>query len=83
VGKDFTFVFVKRLNELMQKKGLNPFSLARHTNIPRTTIRGWLDNSQSPNVDYLGLLAKYFKCSADYLLGLENENLPLIPVFEE
>ncbi len=64
--------FPKRLGELMKEYGLSQNKLSIETGISQSEIARWLMNERKPNVDCLITLAKYFKCSIDYLVGLED-----------
>ena len=64
--------FVKRLQELIKEKGLNNFRLSVESGIPRTTIVNWLNRCTVPNINALCVLADYFKCSVDFLIGREE-----------
>lgn len=57
----------------MDEEGINITQLSLKTGIPRTTVNNWLNQGRSPKIEYLCALAKLFKCSADFLLGLEDE----------
>lgn len=65
-------IFIERLKDLMQDKGLTPTTLSKCNNIPRTTISGWLNGKRSPKIDGIDAVADYFKVTTDYLLGREN-----------
>ncbi|MCM1232633.1 MAG: homeobox domain-containing protein [Ruminococcus flavefaciens] len=47
--------------------------LSKSTGIPLSKINSWFDpdNGRVPKVDELILMAKYFKCTVDYLLDLD------------
>lgn len=66
-------MFTKRLNLLMSERGMCRADLFKQTHIPETTISGWYNSQKKPNLDSLMLLADYFNCSIDYLVGRENE----------
>lgn len=64
--------FIKNLNMLIKEKSFkntSDFSLA--INVPRRTITSWLSRERMPQIDYLYLLADYFGCTVDYLIGRE------------
>jgi len=64
--------FAERLSEYMTERKLSQRSLALQTNIPRSTIKDWFHGVR-PSIDSITILAKFFKCTTDYLLGLEDE----------
>lgn len=56
----------------MNEKQINQRQLSIQTNIPTTTISGWLTAGRLPDYNALIKLRKYFNVSADYLLGLTD-----------
>ena len=66
-------MFIENLRVLMDDNNLNIVQFAKLTNIPRTTINSWLNQERSPKIEYLCALSKQFKCSIDFLLGVEDE----------
>ena len=45
--------------------------LALKISIPHSTISKWENGKREPSINQLITLAKFFKCTTDYLLGLE------------
>lgn len=67
-------MFKDRLKELLEAKfNGNQAQLSNQTQIPKTTINGWLTTEREPNSRQLITLANFFECSIDYLVGRENE----------
>lgn len=64
------YIFPQRLQELMKEFNLTQVQLSIDTNIPQPTIARWLANICKPTIENFISLAKYFKCSIDYLVGL-------------
>lgn len=67
-------MFKDILINLMLEKGINQRELSKFTGIATTTISGWLNSDRLPDYNSLRKLKLYFSVSADYLLGLENED---------
>ena len=65
-------VFSERLNELTKGKGLIPSTFEKELNIPHSTAQGWFVGKNMPNYDYLVLIANFFECTTDYLLGVTD-----------
>ena len=65
-------IFAERLKELRTEKNISQNELAKQLNISVACINRWENNLRVPNIDSLRLLCKYFSCSADYLIGLED-----------
>lgn len=66
------YQFPDRLKELMIEQNLSQHQLGRLTNISQASIARWLADIQRPSIDNLIILADYFKCSIDYLVGRED-----------
>lgn len=64
--------FAERLKELRTEKNLSQNELARQVKISVACINRWENNLRVPNIDSIIVLCKYFGCSADYLIGLED-----------
>ncbi len=65
-------IFVERLVDQMNERGLTATTLSIASNIPRTTISNWLHHTRTPQIDSLCVLAEYFGVTTDYLLGRED-----------
>ena len=61
--------FSERLNELMKEEGLNCPALAKKLGIALSTVSELKRGAFLPSTRVLLLMADYFHCSADYLLG--------------
>lgn len=64
--------FAERLKDLREEKGLSQRTLATKLGFSQAAITRWENNLQTPNIDVAIIVAKYFKVSTDYLLGLED-----------
>ena len=64
--------FAERLIELRQEKELSQTELAKQINISVACINRWEKNLRVPNIDSIIILCKFFGCSADYIIGLED-----------
>ena len=64
--------FAEKLKELRDEKKLSQRTLAKELGFSQAAIARWENNLQTPNIDVAIIIAKYFKVSTDYLLGLEN-----------
>lgn len=64
--------FLTRLDELMERKGINRAQLSRETGIPYTTINSFYHKGyENVRLSTLKKLAEYFNCSLDYLIDDE------------
>lgn len=66
-------MFEDRLKKLRLEKNLNMKQTAQQLGIPYTTYVGYEKNEREPNWEVLLLLADFFDCSVDYLVGHSNE----------
>lgn len=66
-------MFDKRLKYLRQKQNITQKQLADIVKLTQSTIAGYENATKLPTIDTLILLAQYFNVSADYLLGLSNQ----------
>jgi len=64
--------FAERLKEVRDEKGLSQSALARAVGLSQACISKWESGERTPHVDCLILLAKFFGCTSDYLIGLED-----------
>ncbi len=64
--------FANRLKELRREKNISQNELARQINISVACINRWENGLRVPNIDSITILCKFFECSADYLIGLED-----------
>ncbi len=60
-----------RLLELRKENGLSQSKLAKEIGVTQKAIDFWEKGINEPKATYIVKLAKYFKVSTDYLLGLE------------
>ena len=66
-------IFAKRIAELSKDKGLSQSQLSKEIGISQAAIAFWEAGERIPGALALITISKYFKVSADYLLGLEDE----------
>ena len=76
--------FGERLSELIFDNKLTVDKLSKDLNYNVFNIHHWLSGKMKykPSTPNLVMLADYFKCSVDYLIGLDDENYnpnPIIP----
>ncbi|MDR3293739.1 MAG: helix-turn-helix domain-containing protein [Clostridiales bacterium] len=62
--------FGRILKELRLADGLSQRSLGNVLSVNNQTVSFWETGSREPDLDTLVRLCKYFKVSADYLLGM-------------
>ena len=65
-------MFAERLKELRIEQGLSMKKLSKEVGLSTTAICQWENATTDISSVNLIILAKYFKVSTDYLLGLED-----------
>lgn len=65
-------VFAERLKELRLENNLTLKELASLIGVSDIAISRWENRLRIPNIESLIAIAKFFKVSTDYLLGLED-----------
>ena len=64
----------KKIAEIRKENGMTQKQLAAMLNKSETGFASWEQGLSEPSVNDLRLLCKIFQCSADYLLGLEDDD---------
>lgn len=64
--------FAQQLREIREEEGLSQTQLAKALNFSQSTIAKWESGDHEPELDIVIKVAKFFKCSTDYLLGVED-----------
>ena len=65
--------FGERIRLLREENGLNQTQLGKAVNMTQRKISYIECGKYEPSIDDIVALCKFFKVSADYILGLENE----------
>lgn len=60
-----------KIKELRERSGISQSELAKRLNVTRSSVNAWEGGLSAPTAAYLVELAKLFRVSTDYLLGLE------------
>ena len=66
-------MFDERIRELRHSLGINQVEFGKRLNVTKQCISNWENNNIMPSIDQLILISNTFSVSADYLLGLENQ----------
>ena len=61
-----------RINLLRESQNLTQVQLAKKLGVTKQTISNWENENVAPSIDALISIANYFRCSTDYLLGLDE-----------
>lgn len=64
---------MERIKELRNLKGLSQKDLAKILGCNQTAVGKYERGQLEPNINLLNILANYFGCSIDYLVGREDD----------
>ena len=64
--------FSNNLKRLMHESSLNQVELSKEIGIAQSAISAWLLDKKEPSITSLWLLADYFQCSVDELIGRDK-----------
>lgn len=65
-------MFAERFNEILQKKGLTAYKVAKDCGIAQGQMNEYKNGKRVPGEKYLLKIADYLGVSVDYLLGRED-----------
>jgi len=68
-------MFADRLHEIREKHGLNQVDMAKALGVSPSTYNKYETNNQIPRLDFIQNICKQFKVSADWLIGVNNQNI--------
>lgn len=62
----------ENLKDLLAEKGLSQSALGREIHLSQSAISAWLCKTKEPSIESLWILADYFGCTIDQLVGREK-----------
>ena len=65
----------ERIRQLREQRNMSQAEFARRLNVTRATASAWEQGVNLPTAGYLIDMARLFRVSSDYLLGLSSANL--------
>lgn len=65
--------FGNRLKELLKERGISQETLAKNIGVSQRAVSKWVNHQAEPTESSIVKCAKYFKVSADFILGLKEE----------
>ena len=65
----------ERIRLLREKAGYSQVELARRLSVTRSSVNAWESGLSAPTAVYIIELAKLFRVTSDYLLGLDTTNV--------
>lgn len=64
--------FAQNLRQLMKESHINQVVLSRDIGVAQSAVSAWLSGKKEPSITSLWLLADYFNCPIDVLVGREK-----------
>lgn len=65
-------LFCEKFKDLRKENNLSVAKLGKVLSVSSSTVTRWENGVISPSIDHLYNICRYFKVSADYLIGLED-----------
>lgn len=62
-----------QIKKLRTSCGITQVELARELGVTKQCVSNWENDNIQPSIEMLIKIAKYFKVSADYILGIDND----------
>ena len=62
-------IFSENLKQLRTEASINQVKLSKEIRIAQSAISAWLSGKKEPSIESLWLLADFFDCSIDELVG--------------
>ena len=63
-----------KIKELRKSFGISQVELAASLGVSKQCVSNWENDNVQPSVETLVSIAKFFKVSTDYLLGLDDKD---------
>lgn len=67
-----TLMIANQIRYLREQRGLTQADLAKKLGLTRSSVNAWEMGVSVPSVQYVIELAKIFKVSTDYILGVDS-----------
>jgi transcriptional regulator with XRE-family HTH domain len=71
--------FSERFDRIMTVRNVQNQELARAIYVAPSTVSGWRIGRRQPDLQELSLVSSALKVSADYLLGISNDDSVIVP----
>lgn len=75
--------FCQKLKLLREEEGATQAELAKRLNVAQSTVAQWESGSRMPSADAVVAIARCFDTSTDFVLGIVDERLRLVPYFKD
>ena len=83
VAMDELLKIGNRIMALREADGLTQAQLAERVGVSQATVSQWESGTRTPSGEAVVALARVFDTSADFLLGLVDEQIRLVPYFRD
>lgn len=67
-------IFIERLKKALEMRGISQYKLCKDLDIGQSTISSW-KKGKVPSADKIIAIVHYLEVSADWLLGIDEQNL--------
>lgn len=74
--------FCRKLKLLREEEGATQAQLADRLGVAQSTVAQWEAGTRKPSAEAVVAIARCFDTSADFLLGLVDERLRLVPYYK-
>lgn len=74
--KQEDFIFHSRFNKALALKGVTARAVSKALGFTEATVSNWRLGKKTPSADNVAEIARFLGVSADYLLGLSDEDRP-------
>lgn len=75
--------FCRKLKLLREEEGATQAELAERLGVAQSTVAQWEAGTRTPSAEAVIAVARCFDTSADFLLGLVDERLRLVPYYKD
>lgn len=66
--------FIENLTEILKEKNITQYKLCKDLEIGQSTFSSW-KKGKSPSIEKIVLIVRYLEISADWLLGIDSNNI--------
>jgi len=73
----------EKIKELRENAGYSQAQLAKKLDVTRSSVNAWEMGLSMPTTQYVVALAKLFRVSTDYLLGIEKQKTLVLDGYSE
>lgn len=74
--------FCEKLKLLREEEGLSQAALAKALGVSQSAVAQWEAGTRKPTAQAVVAIARMFDTSADFILGLVDEKLRLVPYYK-